>query len=265
MLNFTANLSLLFAEAALIDRFKAAKQAGFNAVEIQFPYELSAAAIKDKLDEYDLKLVLFNVDAADLLQGGEGLACVPEKRDQFKQAVAQTVSYAELLKPETINILPGRCLDNSRLAQSLETFKENLRFATDTFVLLGIRTVFEAINTHDMPGFIMHSGAQMLELLEELNRPGLLMQYDIYHMQMMGENPELFIAEHADKIGHIQFADCPGRGQPGTGRIDFGRIFSAIEGSGYSRWVGAEYKPLGTTVESLDWFKNQRLSVKIRG
>ncbi|MDP1969329.1 MAG: TIM barrel protein, partial [Methylobacter sp.] len=89
--------------------------------------------------------------------------------------------------------------------------------------------------------------------LEELNRPELLMQYDIYHMQLMGENPEKFIAEHADKIGHIQFADCPGRGQPGTGRIDFDRMFSAIEKSGYSGWVGAEYKPVGATTESLDW------------
>lgn len=253
MLNFTANLSLLFTEVALIDRFKAAKQAGFSSVEIQFPYQLSAAAIKDKLDEYDLKLILFNVDAADLLQGSEGLACVPEKRNQFRLAIAQTVDYAELLKPEAINVLPGRCLDNSRLAHYLETFKQNLCFAIEAFAPLGIKTVFEAINTHDMPGFILHSGAQMLSVLEELNRPELLMQYDIYHMQMMGEKPETFIAEHADKIGHIQFADCPGRGQPGTGQIDFEQVFSAVESSTYSGWVGAEYKPVGTTTESLDW------------
>jgi len=253
MLNFTANLSLLFTEVALIDRFKAAKQAGFNAVEIQFPYALNPAAIKDKLDEYGLKLVLFNVDAADLLQGGEGLACVPEKRNQFRQAVAQTVDYAERLKPEAINVLPGRCLDNSRLQHYLETFKENLCFAVDAFSPLGVKTVFEAVNSHDMPGFIIDSGAQMLSMLDQLNRPALFMQYDIYHMQMMGEQPETFIAEQAGKIGHIQFADCPGRGQPGTGRIDFERLFSVIEKSGYSGWVGAEYKPLGSTTESLDW------------
>ncbi len=253
MLNFTANLSLLFTEVALIDRFKAAKQAGFNAVEIQFPYALNPAAIKDNLDEYGLKMVLFNVDAADLLQGGEGLACVPEKRDQFRQAVAQTVDYAERLKPEAINVLPGRCLDNSRLQHYLETFKENLCFAVDAFSPLGVKTVFEAVNSNDMPGFIIDSGAQMLSMLDQLNRPALFMQYDIYHMQMMGEQPETFIAEQAGKIGHIQFADCPGRGQPGTGRIDFERLFSVIEKSGYSGWVGAEYKPLGSTTESLDW------------
>ncbi len=253
MLKFTANLSLLFTEVALIARFKAAKQADFNAVEIQFPYELSATAIKEQLDEYGLKLVLFNVAAADLLQGGEGLACVPEKRDQFKQAVAQTVEYAQLLKPEAINVLPGRCLDNSRLEQYLETFNENLCFAVKAFSSLGIKTVFEAINTHDMPGFIIYSGTQMLSVLKQLKKPGLFMQYDIYHMQMMNEKPDEFIAEQADKIGHIQFADCPGRGQPGTGQVDFERMFSAIEGASYSGWTGAEYKPVGTTAESLDW------------
>ncbi|MGZ4989547.1 MAG: hydroxypyruvate isomerase family protein [Methylobacter sp.] len=258
MLNFSANLSLLFTENTLTDRFKAAKQAGFDAVEIQFPYDLSAAEIKDKLDEYGLKLVLFNVAAADLLQGGEGLACVPEKRDQFRQAVDQTVEYAELLKPEAINILPGRCLDKSRLEHYMETFNENLCLTVEAFSPLGIKTVFEAINTHDMPGFIIHSGAQMLNILNQLNRPELLMQYDIYHMQMMSEKPDEFIAEYAEKIGHIQFADCPGRGQPGTGQIDFDRMFSAIEKAGYSGWIGAEYKPVGTTAESLEWLRKHQ-------
>ena len=238
MLNFSANISLLFTEKALVDRFKAAKQQGFNAVEIQFPYTLRAAAIKNQLDEQALKLVLFNVAADDLLQGGEGLASVPEKRRQFKQAIDDAVDYAALLKPEAINILPGRCFDKNRLEEYLETFKENLCFAVEAFSPLGIKTVFEAINKHDMPGF---------------SCPGLFMQCDIYHLQMAGEQPETFIAEYAEQIGHIQFADCPGRGQPGTGQIDFKRVFSVIEESTYSGWVGAEYKPIGSTVDSLGW------------
>lgn len=253
MLNFTANLSLLFTEVELINRFKAAKQKGFDAVEIQFPYSLSAVTLKNTLEEQQLKLVLFNVDADDLLQGGEGLACVPEKRDQFHQAVAQAIEYANLLKPEAINILPGRCFNEDRKQDYLKTFKENLCFAVEAFAPLGIKTVFEAINTRDMPGFIIHNGLQMLDTLDQLNLPMLLMQYDIYHMQMMNEKPEEFIAQYADKIGHIQFADCPGRGQPGTGQINFKRIFQAIEKSAYSDWVGAEYNPVGTTSESLDW------------
>ena len=104
-----------------------------------------------------------------------------------------------------------------------------------------------------MSGFIIHNGLQMLGILNQLNHPDLFMQYDIYHMQMMGDKPAEFIARYADKIGHIQFADCPGRGQPGTGQINFEHIFSTIEKSVYSAWIGAEYKPVGTTSESLDW------------
>ena len=256
MLRFAANLSLLFTEVELIDRFKAAKKQGFNAVEIQFPYNLSAEILRNTLEQQQLKLVLFNVATGDLLQGGEGLACVPEKREQFRQAVAQTIEYAQQLKPEVINILPGRCLNGHRQQEYLETFYENLYFAADAFAPLGIKTVFEAINTRDMPGFIIHNSQQMLDVLRQLNHPKLFMQYDIYHMQKMGGDVAGFISQYADRIGHIQFADCPGRGQPGTGSIDFKKVFSEIKESSYSGWVGAEYKPVGSSLESLGWFKS---------
>jgi hydroxypyruvate isomerase len=255
MLNFCANLSLLFTEHELADRFHAAKHNGFKAVEIQFPYSLDAQAIKDKLQENALKLVLFNVAADDLLQGGEGLAGVPEQRGAFRAALAQAVAYARVLSPEAVNVLPGRCLQPERLADYLQTFKDNLRLAADTFAELGVKTVFEAINTDDMPDFIIHSGAQMLAVADELQHPNVFMQVDCYHLHKMGGDAADFIARHADKIGHIQFADCPRRGQPGTGRIDFERLFAAIEQSAYSGWVGAEYKPVGTTAESLAWLR----------
>ena len=254
MLKFTANLSLLFTEEDLINRFKVAKQQGFDAVEIQFPYSLSAKILKNTLEAQQLKLVLFNVDADDLLHGGEGLACVPEKRNQFHKAVTQALEYAKLLKPEAINVLPGRCFNAIQKQDYLKTFKENLCFATETFAPFGIKTVFEAANIYDMPGFLIHNGRQMLNILEQLKLPNLFMQYDIYHMHMMSEKSDEFIIRHADKIGHIQFADCPGRGQPGTGRINFAHVFSVLEKSAYSGWVGAEYKPIGTTSESLAWY-----------
>ncbi|NOQ12984.1 MAG: TIM barrel protein [Methyloprofundus sp.] len=255
MLRFTANLSLLFTEVPLNKRFQAAKEQGFKAVEIQFPYELSASLIHQELNKQQLKLVLFNVDADDLLQGGEGLAAVPEKQQQFKEAVAKTAAYAKILRPEVINILPGCCFDKTRLALYQQTFKQNLRYAIDVFSTLGIKTVFEAINTVDMPDFIIHSSEQMLAIMAEINHPELLMQYDIYHMLMMQENPIDFIQCHADKIGHIQFADCPGRHQPGTGVIDFNKLFSTIKDSSYKGWLGAEYLPLENTTTSLGWLK----------
>lgn len=253
MLKFSANLSMLFTEWDLPDRFQAAKQLGFDAVEIQFPYALAAETIKNALAQGQLKLVLFNVAADGLLQGGEGLACVPEKRGQFKQALAQALDYAGVLQPEAVNILPGRCLDDSRYDEYLATFKENLSYAAGQFAKLGVKTVFEAINSVDMPGFIVDNNRQALGICSELNHHNVFLQYDIYHSHKMGENPVQIIQDHASNIGHIQFADNPGRGQPGTGEIDFTEVFSVIEKSAYAGWVGAEYRPTGLTAESLAW------------
>lgn len=265
MLRFAANLCLLFSELPLVDRFQAARQCGFSAVEIQFPYELPAEQIRSLLDQHGLRLVLFNVDADTLLRGGEGLAAVPEKRLQFQAAVGQAAAYAEILHPNFINVLPGRCLDHRRIGEYRNTFLENLRYAATAFARLGIGTVFEAINTHDMPGFIVSSSEEMLKILREVDHPDLRLQYDIYHMSRMGENCLTFFQRHMDKIGHIQFADCPGRGQPGSGSLDIATLFNRIEASGYSGWIGAEYRPTDTTVGSLDWFKpysgNQSRSV----
>lgn len=253
MLQFCANLSLLFTEVPLSDRFAAAKQAGFSAVEIQFPYSLPAKQIQSILEEQQLKLVLFNVAADDLMQGGEGLASVPKKRDAFKYAIEQAASYADYLQPHAINVLAGRCFDVKKTPFYLDTFQENLTFATEAFASIGVKTVFEAINTHDMPHCLIHSGTQLLNILQQLNQATLAMQYDVYHAHRMAEDFSLFIQQHIEKIGHIQFADSPGRGQPGTGEIDFVHLFSILDASIYTGWLGAEYKPKELTENSLTW------------
>lgn len=258
MLKFSANLSLLFTEYPLIERFARAKQQGFEAVEIQFPYQLSIETLQQVLNDTGLKLVLFNIAADDLMQGGEGLAAVPEKQALFKTALQQTVAYAEVLKPLAINVLAGRCFDESRLPDYLNTFKQNLLLAVNALSPLGIKTVFEAINTVDMPNFLIHHTEQQLTILQELNQPNLLIQHDIYHATKMGENSAQFIQHHADKIGHIQFADSPNRGQPNTGDVDFIDLFKLIEASNYQGWCGAEYKPTATTEQSLLWFASYR-------
>jgi hydroxypyruvate isomerase len=252
-IKFSANLSMLFTEVNLIDRFQAAKACGFEAVEIQFPYALSASTIAQKLTQLKQKLVMFNVAADDLLQGGEGLACVPEKKRAFNVALAQAVNYAEILKPYAVNVLPGRCLNKNRGADYFATLQENLHQAADAFASLGVKTVVEAINTYDMPGFLIHSGEQLLTMLTEVNHPNLMMQVDVYHFARMGEDAAAFIRQHAKKIGHIQIADCPGRAQPGTGVIDFDELFKAIAQSSYSGWCGAEYKPSKLTQDSFTW------------
>lgn len=253
MLRFSANLSLLFNEYPLLERFQAARRAGFEAVEIQFPYALPAEVLAEQLQNQGLRLVLFNVDADTLLQGGEGLASVPNRIAEFRLAVEQACRYADVLRPALINVLPGRCLTAECRPAYRQTLLDNLRFAADQFAELGVETVFEAINTFDMPGFLIDSGRQMLEILEQVGHPHLKMQYDIYHMTRMGEDCAAFITEHAERIGHVQFADAPGRGEPGSGAIDFAAMFDAIAGSAYRGWLGAEYRPSGATADSLSW------------
>lgn len=261
MLRFCANLSMLFCEYPLLQRFQLAKQQGFNAVEIQFPYELPVEQIQKALLENDLSLVLFNVAADTLLQGGEGLAAVPEKRAEFYVAVELALEYARLLKPLAINVLPGRCLDSDRIDAYQATLQANLAYAASAFADLGVVTLFEAINSFDMPGFIVNNSRQMLDVLAQVNHPNLRLQYDIYHMSRMGEDCSAFLRQHLDKVGHIQFADHPGRGQPGSGGIDFTALFGQLAASGYQGWLGAEYRPAAATQDSFAWLKSWPVSL----
>ena len=253
MLRFSANLSLLFTEMPLLQRFKAANECGFRSVEIQFPYDVSAEEIKEKLEKNDLELILINVPAGDLMNGGEGLAAVPSKREEFIEAVDIAVKYAEILRPRCINVLPGCCHVKEYQDQYLKTFKSNLVYAADIFQELQVKVVFEGANIKDLPGFIIHKNEQLINVFEELKHPNLYFQYDIYHMHTMEEDYLNFIKKYANRIGHFQFADSPGRHEPGTGEIDFENLFKVINSSEYNGWVGAEYKPSVPTHESLDW------------
>jgi hydroxypyruvate isomerase len=253
MPRFSANLSLLFTELPLLERFSAARECGFRGVEIQFPYEIPAEHIKDQIDLTGLELVLINVPAGNLMDGGEGLSAVPSKRHDFIDAVNKAVEYADILRPKLINVLPGRCFETDRLDQYMETFTSNLGHAADVLLDRGIKAVFEAVNTKDMPDFLIHNSKQMVQVLEELKHSNVYLQYDIYHMQTMGEDHHAFFHRYAKRVGHIQFADAPGRHQPGTGQIDFVNLFDAIDASGYQGWIGAEYRPSVPTRDSLDW------------
>jgi hydroxypyruvate isomerase len=253
-MKLAANLSMLFNEQPLLERFSAAKAAGFNAVEIQFPYVESVANIKAQLKEHDLECVLINVPAGDLMEGGEGIASVPGKEAEFAAALVECLSYVTSLRIKRVNVLPGRCIDESKREQYLNTFKRNLNIAAQMFKPLGVTVTFEAINTFDMPGFLIHNVQQMLEVVAESEHDNIKMQFDIYHMaRMEEENVSALISRLGNQIGHIQFADVPGRGEPGTGELDFKAIFYAIEYSTYDGWVAAEYKPTKYTEDTLRW------------
>lgn len=254
MPNFSANLSMLFTEIPLLDRFQAAAKCGFRAVEIQFPYDHKPQQIRDAATQAGVELVLINVPAGDLMQGGKGLAGIPGRENDYQEALDLCVSYAEILRPRCVNVLAGREPDREKYHDCHRTFITHLRQTAEVLDRLGIMTVFEAVNKYDMPGFLVHNLRDQIEILEEVQHPGVRLQYDVYHMTRMGEHVCENIFEHAHIIGHIQFADAPGRGQPGTGKIDFNAVFKAIDDSIYEGWTGAEYLPQGDTRSSLDWF-----------
>ncbi|MFK8066768.1 MAG: hydroxypyruvate isomerase family protein [Gammaproteobacteria bacterium] len=253
MPNFSANLSVLFTEHPMLDRFQVAADCGFKAVEIQFPYDQKAQDLKNAADQAEVEIVLINVPVGDLMEGGSGLASIPEKEQEFKQALELCASYAEVLQPRSINVLAGRELDKSRRSEYHRTYISNLRQSAAAFDAMGISTVFEAVNNQDVPGFFLHTLREQIQILEEVQHPNIRLQYDVYHMERMGEHVCENIFEHANIIGHIQFADVPGRAQPGTGNIDFEAVFKAIDDSIYTGWTGAEYNPSESTKDSLGW------------
>ncbi|MCW3150080.1 TIM barrel protein [Stutzerimonas stutzeri] len=253
-MRIAANLSLLFTELPLAERILAARTAGFDGVEIQFPYELPAIRLKELLERAGLPLVLINLPAGDLMQGGPGLAAVPQRQAEFEAALQEALSYALMVRPSFVNVLPGRLGEGVEREEALETLEHNLWMAADAFDLLGIRVLCEAINPLDMPGFLVNSAADLAALLERVNHPNCQAQLDFYHMARQGLDLAGCVAQLRGRIGHVQFADCPGRGAPGSGAIDFAPALQALQASGYQGWLGAEYKPgeQGTAM-SLGW------------
>lgn len=256
MLNLAVNLSLIFTEVPLIERFALAKQQGFHAVEIQFPYELSIEHISQQLERHDLELILINVPAGDLMQGGNGLAGIPGQEIEFALAVKQAMQYALELNVPTVNVLAGKQPVDADLLPCLQTLSENLKFACDAFQDANITPVIEMINGIDMPRFLIQNIAQGQEMLEAVRHPALKLQYDCYHMAMMGEDVLEGLQENIHQIAHIQFADCPNRHEPFTGYLDYAAIFDWIQQSSYLGYCAAEYKPSHHSRDSFDWLKS---------
>ncbi len=254
-MKLSANLSLLYTELPFLKRFTAARRDGFRAVEIQFPYDIPISDIRRALTDNQLKCVVINVPAGDLMEGGEGLACVPRKSAEYAAGVVECLSYARALGVPTVNVLPGRCKDPAQRGAYIATFRKNLLMTADSLSPFGITTTFEAINRFDMPDFLVCTGREMLAVMAELKHPGIKAQFDIYHMSRMGVDVVGFIKRNGKKIGHIQFADMPGRHEPGTGKIKFAELFATIDKSGYSGWVGAEYHPSKETPATLRWMR----------
>lgn len=255
MPRFAANLSMLFAEAPFAERFSLAAQAGFTAVECQFPYALPAAEIKSLLDAHGLVMVLHNLPAGDWASGDRGIACDPARVAEFRAGVAQAIRYASLLGVKKINCLAGKAPAGVPAPLLRQTLVDNLRFAAAGLKQAGIALLVEPINRYDIPGFYLDSTAKALDVLDEVGADNAFLQYDVYHAQRMEGELAATLQKNLSRIGHIQIADNPGRHEPGSGEINFAFLFAFIDQIGYGGHIGAEYVPAGPTAAGLGWMK----------
>ena len=262
MPRFAANLSMLFTEQPFLDRFEAAARAGFTAVEFLFPYAFPAAEIRDRLDSNRLKLVLHNLPAGDWDAGDRGIACDPNRVEEFRAGVAKAIEYGTALGVPQLNCLAGKAPVGVADDVLRQTFVANLRFAAAALKEAGLKLLIEPINNYDIPGFWLNGTAKAISVIDEVGSDNLYLQYDVYHAQRFEGELAATITKHLSRIAHVQVADNPGRNEPGTGEINYDFIFAHLDRVGYTGFVGCEYKPATTTAAGLGWFEHARRRLK---
>lgn len=255
MPKFAANLTMLFTELPFLERFAAARAAGFRAVEYLFPYEYEQEELAARLRAHGLKQVLHNLPAGDWAAGERGIACHPGREQEFRAGVQRAIAYAHALDCPQVNCLAGKLPAGVGADEAYSTFVANLRYAASELAASGIRLLVEPINTYDIPGFFLTRTDQALALMDRVGSDNLFLQYDIYHAQRTEGELAATLQRHLARIGHIQLADNPGRNEPGTGEIHYPFLFRHLDAIGWNGFVGCEYKPRTTTLEGLGWIK----------
>jgi len=255
---FAANLTMLWSELPVLERFHAAAQAGFRRVEILFVHELDPAAVERTLRELGLELVLFDPRPGDWAKGERGLLSVPGREAEFLQTVRDAIAAAQRFGTRRLNALAGIPPPGTAREEARRTAVANLRAAAPLVAQAGVTLLVENINTVDMPGYFASTPDVAADLVEAAGSPNVRFQLDQYHAGMMGEDPRSVLRRHFSRIAHVQIADVPGRHQPGTGKQPISAFLSELDELGYAGSVGLEYRPQGTTDESLSWLPRDR-------
>jgi hydroxypyruvate isomerase len=246
---------MLFGEVSFEERFAASKEAGFRYVEYMFPYDYEAEDLSNHLKENDLQQILFNLPAGNWADGDRGIAGNPNRVDEFRQGVEESLKYANALNVDLINCLVGKQIEGVSRSEQWKVLVENLAYAAEKLASDNRTLLIEPINTVDMPGFLLSTTQDGLNVINDVKASNLKIQYDVYHMQKMEGNLITTIEANLEHIGHIQIADNPGRHQPGTGEINYKYLLEAIDKIGYQGYVGLEYIPDPDTKTSLGWFE----------
>jgi 2-dehydrotetronate isomerase len=253
MPKFAANLTMMFNEWAFLDRFAAAADSGFKAVEFLFPYDHPPEVIAERLQRFGLKQALFNLPPGNWAAGERGLAALPERREEFAASVATALTYAVATGVPNLHVMSG--MADQRDPGAAAAYRDGLKLACEKAGEHGLGVVIEPINGRDMPGYFLNDFAFATDLIAELSLPNLKLQYDIYHRQILHGDVMKSLQALLPLIGHIQTASVPDRHEPGTGELDDARIFRHLDAIGYRGYVGCEYRPAGGTVAGLTWLR----------
>lgn len=256
MPKFAANLSLMFTEVPFLQRFAAAANAGFQAVEFLFPYGYAAPEIARQLAEHKLRNVLFNLPPGDWSAGERGIAALPGRQAEFRQSVASALQYAELLGTPNLHAMAGLVPAGTEQATCRAVYLDNLRYAAAECARHGRTLLIEPINSRDMPGYFLQLQAEAHAIREQVGAPNLKIQMDLYHAQIMEGDLAAKLKKYLAHIGHIQIAGVPERHEPDTGEINYRYLFRLLDQLGYEGWLGCEYRPANGTEEGLGWMRN---------
>jgi hydroxypyruvate isomerase len=254
-MRFDANLSILFRDAPFLERFARARAAGFGAVEFWWPSGEDLEAVVAAAD--GLEVVLINFDAGDMPAGDRGLLSDPGRAGAFRDNVPVALDLAQRLGARMLNALVGVELPGVGRERQLELAAENVAWAADQAAERDMTVLVEAVNTFENGPYLLSTTAQAADFVDRVDRRNVALQYDAYHMQRMEGNIAATLRGYADRIAHVQIADSPGRGEPGTGELHYPYIFSVLEEIGYQGWIGLEYLPsTGDTEASLRWLES---------
>jgi hydroxypyruvate isomerase len=258
-MRFCPNLSMLFKEVDFLDRFDRAAAAGFAAVEFWWPAGEDLDKVKGAIKDSGLEVALFNFDAGDMPNGDRGLASDPDRRQQFRDNVPVALDLARTVGCPRLNALVGLELDQMDREEQLALAADNVGWAADQAGQHGIDVMIEAVNTFENGPYLLSTTRAAADFVERVGRGNVKLQYDAYHMQRMEGNVVATLRDRIDSIGHIQVADSPDRGEPGSGELNYRYIFAALAELPYDGWVGLEYKPTtDATEDSFSWLPKDK-------
>jgi hydroxypyruvate isomerase len=260
-MRFCANVFMLFGEVPFLERFGRAAEAGFSAVEFWWPGAAGEdpGEVEEAVKDAGVEVALFNFDAGDMLGAGDrGLVSDPEREGQFQENVPVALELARSLDCRRMNVLVGLEVDGMGREEQLELARKNVGFAADEARESGVEVMVEALSTFDNGPYLLSTTEQAVEFVRSVDRENVRIQHDFFQMQRMEGNLAANFREHFDMVGHIQIADSPDRGEPGTGEIHYPYVFGVLEELGYNGYVGLEYRPTtGETEESLEWLPKE--------